>query len=62
LRQTEGTTTKWRVNFFDKDGDEMRSLTVDAGDEDGAETAGEAETDRRSWPDSFKVADAEPVE
>lgn len=40
----------------------MRSLTVDAGDEDGAETAGEAEADRRGWSDSFKVADAEPVE
>jgi len=53
---------KWRVNFFDKDGDETRSLTVDAGDEDGAETAGEAEADRRGWSDSFKVADAEPVE
>jgi len=50
---------KWRVNFFDKNGDETRSLTVDADTEDAAESAAEAEADSRGWPQWFKIADAE---
>ena len=50
---------KWRVNFFDKHGDETRSITVAADTEDAAENAAAAEADSRGWPQCFKVADAE---
>jgi hypothetical protein len=51
----------WRVNFFDKHGDETRSLTVSADNSDAAEEAAAAEADRRKWPQCFKVADAEQL-
>lgn len=53
---------KFRVNFLDKNSDETRSLVVDAANEDCAEEEGEREADRRGWPSSFRVADAEEVE
>ena len=52
---------QYRVNFFDKHGDETRTLTVDAANEDNAEEAAAAEADARGWPASFKVADAELI-
>ena len=52
---------KWRVNFFDKNGDETRSLEVEADDEDAAEMAGETEANLREWPISFKILDAEKI-
>ena len=50
---------KWRVNFFDKHGDETRSLTVDADTEKEADQVAADEADSRGWPQCFKVADAE---
>ena len=50
---------KWRVNFFDKNGDETRSLVVYADNEDAAEKAAEKEVDNRGWPRCFKIADTE---
>lgn len=47
----------WRAYFFDKNGDEERSLTVEAENEALAEAAAEKEADRRGWPQSFKLAD-----
>ena len=52
----------WKVNFFDKHGDETRSLVVVADSEDAAEEAAAAEADRRGWAQCFKVADAEPLD
>ena len=49
----------WRVNFFDRHGDETRSLTVDADSEDTAESAAEEEANSQGWPQCFKIADAE---
>lgn len=53
---------KWRVNFFDKNSDEARSLVVDADDEISAEETAEKEADERGWPASFRIADAEEGE
>jgi len=54
-------TTRWRVLFFDKHGDETRSIVVEAGSEEEAEASGAAEADRRGWSQSFKVAEAEEI-
>lgn len=53
---------KYRVHFFDKNGDETRSLVVDADDKDSAEDVAESEADERGWPANFRICDAEPVE
>lgn len=50
---------KWKVHFFDKHGDETRTLTVDADTEDAAEFAAATKADESGWPQYFKVADAE---
>jgi len=51
----------FRVNFSDKNGDEFRSLTVEAADELDAENRGCEEADNRGWPQSFKMGDVEQV-
>ena len=53
---------KWRVNFFDKYSSETRSLTVNADNEDEAESKAEIEADNLGWPNNFKLADAEELE
>lgn len=53
---------KYRANFFDKNGDETRSLVVevpDDADEDAIETAACDEADKRKWDNCFKFSDAE---
>jgi hypothetical protein len=52
---------RWRANFFDKNGDETRSLTVVALTDEEAEALAEKEADRRKWPSSFKLADVEEI-
>ena len=54
---------KYRANFFDKNGDETRSLTIEipAGNkasEEAIEVAACLEADKRGWPDCFKFSDA----
>jgi len=53
---------RWRVDFYDKHGDETRSLTVTADNEEAAECAAEAEADKRRWRRSFKIAEAVPLD
>lgn len=53
---------KYKANFFDKNSDETRTLTVHAKTEDEAETKAEDEADARQWPRSFKLADVEEIE
>lgn len=53
---------KWRVNFFDKHSNETRTLTVEATDENNAETKGESEADAKGWPKSFKISDVEEID
>lgn len=60
--QQEYKTMKWKVNFFDKHGDETRSLNIIAENEDAAERLAALEADKRGWSQSFKVADAEKVD
>lgn len=62
-KQEEGNNSmNWRVNFYDKNSDETRSLIVQADSEDAAEIMGEKEADCRGWSNSFRVADAEPID
>lgn len=49
---------RWRVNFFDTQSDELRSLTVEAETEGKAEEEGSSEADRRGWPESFRIESA----
>lgn len=51
----------WRVYFYDNNGDENRSLVVQADTEDEAEIEGEREADRRNWSRSFRISAAEPI-
>ena len=53
---------RWRVHFYEKNGDETRSLVVDAVDEEDAESQGELEANNRGWPSTFKVSGAELLE
>jgi len=53
---------KFRVNFFDKHGDEFRSVEVDAFDEDEALERACARADAEKWPARFKAQDAELIE
>jgi hypothetical protein len=53
---------KWRVNFFDKNSSETRSLTVNADNEEEAESKAEIEADNLGWSNNFKIADAEKLE
>ena len=52
---------RFRVNFFDKNGDEFRSITVEAANELQAEDKAIAEADKRGWPNSFRLGDVEKV-
>jgi len=52
---------RYRANFFDKNGDESRSFTVEADSEQQAEDKATAEADKRGWPNSFKLGDVEEV-
>lgn len=49
---------KYRVHFYDKNGDETRSLMVEAPDQEVAEARAEEEADKRGWPSGFRVADS----
>ena len=56
---------KYRANFFDKNGDETRSLIVEVSDEadlDAIEAAACEEADKRKWSKCFKFADVEEIE
>lgn len=50
---------RYRVNFFDKNGDEYRSITVEAESESDAEDKAATEADKRGWPNSFRLGDVE---
>ena len=50
---------KYRANFFDKNSDEFRAITVEADTEKQAEEKATQEADRRGWPDNFKLGDVE---
>lgn len=52
----------YRVNFMDKHSDETRSITVQAENEDDAETKACERADNEKWDDSFKVLDAEEID
>jgi hypothetical protein len=52
---------QYRVNFYEKHGDETRSLLVDACDYDEAESLAADRADQLGWPTYFKVADAQPT-
>lgn len=52
---------KWQVNFFDKYSSETRSLTVDADNEEQAESKACIEADNLGWANNFKLADAEEL-
>jgi hypothetical protein len=53
---------KWRVNFFDKNSSETRSITVDADNEEQAELKACIEVNNLGWANNFKLADAEELE
>ena len=54
---------KYRANFYDKNGDETRSLIVqNAIDENDAENQALTEADVRKWPLNFRLADVEEIE
>ena len=52
---------KYKVNFFDKNGTETRSVTVDANNEDQAEDMACEYAENEGWSKNFKVADAEEI-
>lgn len=52
---------EWRVNFFDKNSTETRSLIVTADNEEDAEADAVFEADARGWPESFRLGDAEQI-
>ena len=49
---------KWRVHFFDKFGDETRSLVVEAENSDMAEDKACEEADKRGWHSGFRTDEA----
>lgn len=53
---------KYRANFFDKNGDEFRSLIVEAKNENDAEDKAETEANQRGWPESFRLGDVEEID
>jgi hypothetical protein len=55
---------KWRVNFFDKNSSEIRSITVtvDADNEEQAESKACRIVDNLGWANNFKLADEEELE
>ena len=53
---------RYRVNFFDKDSDEFRSITVEAANEDEAEDKAVDRVGEENWPSSFRVGDVEELE
>jgi len=53
---------KYRVNFFDKNGDEFRSITVEAANEEVAEDVACKRIDDENWPKSFRLGDVEELE
>jgi len=54
--------TRYRANFYDKNSDETRTLTVEAPNEDKAEDAACTEADKRGWSNSFRLGDVEEVD
>jgi hypothetical protein len=52
----------WKVNFFDKNSDETRTLTVEASDDMEAEEIAENKANELGWNRSFRIADAQEIE
>ena len=52
---------RYCANFFDKNGDETRSITVEASSNVEAEEKAIKEADNRKWPESFRLGDVEVI-
>jgi hypothetical protein len=55
------TTRRYRVNFYDKNSTETRSLTVEAENEVLAEDRAQEQAKAADWPSSFVLSDSEEL-